>query len=71
MEKVDLAGDLEPGMWFKDPLEDELWYVVEVADDGDDIHVTYSNGPEDMEEESEAIYDKSAIIYIEPEVEVY
>ena len=66
MEKNGFASDLEAGDWFREHGRIEpLWYVNGVAERGDDICVSYSAGPDDAGEPSEAVYDASAIISIQ------
>ena len=66
MEKDGFPGDLEEGDWFREHAREEpLWYVVGVEEEGGEVHVFYTAGPEDASEPSEAIYDSSAVISIE------
>lgn len=73
-----LASEVEVGDWFKEfHMEEPLWYVEDVEQHGDNIHIFYSKGPDDFSyretgdgEMSEAIYDGSAILFVERGLEI-
>lgn len=65
-----LADQLEAGDWFRDTEETQMWYVDDVQEHGDNVHVFYSKSPDDLDELSEAIYDRSAVVFVEHELEV-
>ena len=65
VEPDGFPGDLEVDDWFRESGRVEpWWYVVGVEEQGDDVHIFYTSGPDDNGEISEAIYDSSAVIQI-------